>query len=444
MKFLRTTITRCPVCAKEIEGQLILKDNKIFITRNCPEHGPYEFKVSENGEWYADLDNFYVNILKRGGVRGRITNTWIVTGQQCQMDCNYCSLDVNKPRFDKMTLEDLEQTISELKHSKLTLSGGEATMHPHIFDFFRIAHEKNVTTSLATNGIKLADKDFCKKLVDAKLKEVRLSMESFKKEQAEKLNTDKFLDAKMKAFDNLEELGVITIISPTIFRNVNEDQLAASIEFARKKANIREVSVNGFAWVGSGKKEYDPSYMIMPDEMMDMVHKEFFSESRKNIYTFQKYMHLLMQLCDFRFCLHNQAMFFIKGKDRSIPITEYLNMERIEKHLSKWQKNVGKSKTYQWVLFILMSLSSMRPKALSLSFQLINLFIANIFQIKIHKYPSKILPVLLNTNCGTLNADKTIEDQCNSGCMVKVGGQLHKDIATYVLYPTSHRKGDSQ
>lgn len=440
MQIIRNTITRCPVCAQEIEGQLILKDNKIYITRNCPEHGPYEFKVSDHGEWYADLDNFYVNVLKRGGVKGRITNSWIVTGQQCQMDCNYCSLDVNKPRFEKMTLEDFENTISELKHSKLTLSGGEATLHPHIFDFFRIAHDKKVTTSLATNGVKLADMDFCKKLVESKLKEVRLSIESFDREQTKKLNTEKFLDAKLQALKNLEELGVVTIISPTIFRNINEDQLAASIEFARIKPNIREVSVNGFAWVGSGKKLYDTSSMIMPDEMMDIVHAKFFSEDRKNIYVFQKYMHLLMQLCNFRFCLHNQAMFFIKGKKRVIPITEYLNMKRIDRYLKRWEKHTGKSNFYQWMLFIKMSLFSMKFKALSLTFQLFNLFIANIFQIKIHKYPSKILPVLLNTNCGTLNADKTIEDQCNSGCMVKVNGQLHKDIATYVLYPTSHRK----
>jgi len=429
---IRKTRTLCPDCGRELEGRVVVEDGKAYLDRNCPEHGPYRFLLSRHGAWYADLDRFFFEVLDGGIPKGRITNYWILSTAKCQQHCLYCGLEVQKPFYDEMPIEALREAIEQYGSAKLTFADGEPTLHPQVLQFFREAWAKKVATQLATNGVRLASREFCLQLADAHVTEVRISYETLDPKQSVPSGTSAFWESKYAGLRNLIELGIPTILSPTIFKGINEDQLIASLEFARDKPIVRELSVNGFAWNGSGLS-IDKDLMIMPDEMMDVLFARYFDGDREAIFTFQKTMLAILQIVGIRLCLYTQLMLFVRDKTGLVPFTRFLNMRRLKQGITWWERFSKAARFTQavalaWVLFRALDMKSLRLLPTCL-----RLFAANLFQIAIHRYPSKLLPVVLNTNCSTLSADNMVSARCMSGCLYVRDGTLHEGLSTSTL-----------
>ena len=108
MDMVRQTKTVCPVCCETLDAEIQLNDGKARIFRSCPEHGDYDFLLSEHGEFYADLDRFFNSVLDSTQPRGRITNYWVIATVECQIQCSYCSVETVGGRCKQMTLEELK------------------------------------------------------------------------------------------------------------------------------------------------------------------------------------------------------------------------------------------------------------------------------------------------------------------------------------------------
>ena len=74
----------------------------------------------------------------------------------CNMRCTYCSQSSN-PRGQSMQLENMVKVVDEtdaFKVFRLSIRGGEATMHPHFMELWDYAAEKEfITLELVTNGL---------------------------------------------------------------------------------------------------------------------------------------------------------------------------------------------------------------------------------------------------------------------------------------------------
>ncbi len=423
MDIVRTTKTVCPVCCKTLDAEIRVIDGKAWLCRVCPEHGNYNFLLSENGELYSDLDRFFNGVLDSSKPRGRITNYWVISTVQCQMQCAYCSVETVGGRCIEMTLEELKKLIHEHSGAKLTLSGGEPSLHPHVLEFFREARKAGVVTQMASNGIKLADREFCAAMKEAGLTEVRLSIESTDPKKAAQLGTDPFIPMKLKALQNLEALGVTTILSPTIFKGLNEDELINMIEYAKEKSFVHSISVNGFAWVGRGA-DLEREKMIMPDEMMDVIYRQYFKSARENIFVFQKALYALLDAINIRLCLYTQVMIFVRYPDRVVPITEYINMFMLKRGMRWWERFASANRLVRTLTLGTVFAASLKPRTLRLFPAVGALFLANVLGIVVTNYPRRLLPVILNTNCCPLNYDEVVGRQCMSGVLMRLGDEM--------------------
>lgn len=437
----RQTRTVCPVCVRPLDGTIREVDGKALLCRTCPEHGPRDFLLSANGPLYRDLERFFFEVLGNGRApSGRITNYWVLSTPRCQMNCAFCQTEVESPWFETMSLDDLRGILRRFGKDKLTLSGGEATLHPNAEDFFREAHALGLTTQLATNGILFARRDYCDRMAAAKLNEVRVSIESLGSDSTLGAYDDAFYSLKLKALQNLGELGIATVLSPTIFRGVNEDLLVEALEFARDKPFIRELSVNGFAWVGEGRG-MDSSMMIMPDEMMDVLHRRYGSGDRGDWFELQKMMLAALNLMGVRLCLYTQIMIFVRRRGSLAPITHYLNMRRFGAALRVWERFARSPFAVRAFTFMAACAVSLRPRSIGLLPPLLKLAAATFFAIKIDRYPAALLPVVLNTNCTTLSADDTVSLQCMSGVLFRRQGAIRKDVSAELLLRKERQRG---
>ena len=97
----------------------------------------------------------------------------------CNMSCAFCFVDRTVPDFPaEEIVADIERLASRnLTH--LVLSGGEPTLHPALPRFIARARELGFRTiEVQTNGVKTADMDYARSLVDAGLNKVTCSLHS--------------------------------------------------------------------------------------------------------------------------------------------------------------------------------------------------------------------------------------------------------------------------
>lgn len=431
-KVIRHTTTMCPECSVDIPGRVVAEDGSVFLDRNCPDHGPYRLLLSRHAESYADLDRFFFNVLKGRETHGRITRYWVFATPKCPVDCTYCNVEIRKPFFDAMTPEDYGRVLEEYSHVKLTLSGGEPTANPNMDSFFEQARDKGVWTELGTRGLKLANADYCNGLTKSGVKWVRVSIDSFDREQAAKVSNPAFFEPTLKALRNLESIGLTTTLAPTIFKGVNDDQLGAAVEYAHSRPFIRELSVNGFSWVGEGMHD-DRERMIMPDEMMDLLHDRFFTTDRDDVYSFQKFLLVALKVAKIRLCLYTQLMIFVRDQDGPRPITDYLHMERMRRALRRVERLFLGGRFSQALGLATVGLAAFRLRTLSILGSLIRMYAINVLKIDTRKFPRRLVPVVLNTNCSPLSADTLVGAQCMAGVVYVRDGKIVEDLGTKIL-----------
>jgi uncharacterized radical SAM superfamily Fe-S cluster-containing enzyme len=53
-----TTRTLCPECRQVLDGQVLIRDNKVYLRRRCPQHGIIEALIFGDANLYVDIARF--------------------------------------------------------------------------------------------------------------------------------------------------------------------------------------------------------------------------------------------------------------------------------------------------------------------------------------------------------------------------------------------------
>lgn len=94
-------------------------------------------------------------IINRWGHEQFIKVEWNL-GKRCNYDCSYCPAYIHDNESPHTDINILKSTIDKLvtlpKPVRLSLTGGEPCVHPHIEQLIRYTKEKNIWLSITTNG----------------------------------------------------------------------------------------------------------------------------------------------------------------------------------------------------------------------------------------------------------------------------------------------------
>lgn len=81
--FYELTRSICPECRRVIDAQIILRDNKVYMRKRCPEHGNFEGLVYGDAQAYTSASKF-----NKPGTIPLQFSTGIEHG--CPHDCGLC------------------------------------------------------------------------------------------------------------------------------------------------------------------------------------------------------------------------------------------------------------------------------------------------------------------------------------------------------------------
>ena len=272
----RTTDSLCPKCVPEIrtkivngelpveilknekvgeiKAQIISRDGKILMVKDCPIHGHFEDLMAIDTEFFDHLEKVFPgrdirahndkDLHNHGSstvTHGRGSVLTIDLTNRCNMMCDPCFMDANQVGFvheltwdDIKTMLDNAISIKPRRQMSVQFSGGEPTLSPHFLDAVRYARKVGYNSvQAATNGIEFAKSpEFCRKAAEAGLRYAYLQFDGIGNAANSHRAGGNLFDVKLRAIENLHSNGVDIVPVITIINGVNNEQVGAVIKFA--------------------------------------------------------------------------------------------------------------------------------------------------------------------------------------------------------------------
>ncbi|HBM16520.1 MAG TPA: hypothetical protein DD381_09305 [Lentisphaeria bacterium] len=241
----------CPHCKEFVPVEHITEGNKEYLSKICTKCGKTRSLISNNAAQYAKKRNMMLNYEYEGcslnclNCNHKPPNiVFIETTNRCNMNCPICITNVPsmgfqfEPRMEYF--EKLFKHYSEFEPPPpMQLFGGEPTMRDDIFDIIKLAKSFGLSVRLVTNGLKLADKDYCDKVVQSGA-QILISFDGLKREMYQKLRAfPGSLDLKLKALENLSEHKKTKVVLMTVIdKNMNGDDMSWLLEYCLKNPHI--------------------------------------------------------------------------------------------------------------------------------------------------------------------------------------------------------------
>ncbi|MGI8742815.1 MAG: radical SAM protein [Bryobacteraceae bacterium] len=238
----------------EIKAQIIERDGKILMVKECPKHGRFEDVMAMDPAFFKHLEDVFpgrdirahndeklhnhgTSTIKHG--RGSVLT--IDLTNRCNMMCDPCFMDANQVGFvhelsweDIQTLLDNAISIKPRRQMSVQFSGGEPTLSPYFLDAVQYARKVGYNSvQAATNGIEFAkSKDFCKQAAEAGLRYAYLQFDGVGNAANSHRAVGNLFDVKLRAIENLWTAGVDIVPVITIVNGINNEQVGAVVRFA--------------------------------------------------------------------------------------------------------------------------------------------------------------------------------------------------------------------
>jgi 7,8-dihydro-6-hydroxymethylpterin dimethyltransferase len=275
---LKKTKSLCPICKTILDATIVEEEGKVWLRRECREHGKFRDIYWSDPEMYRRFDQYEIigtgveNPNTRSEGRECPTNCGLCDNHRsgtllanvdltnrCNLNCDFCFANARACGFVyEPTFEQIVSMLQVLRDEKpvpapaVQFSGGEPTMRDDLPEIIRTAKAMGFPqVQLATNGIKLArDIGYVRTLKEAGLSTVYLHFDGVSHGTNPQLTIDK------KAVHNCKEVGLGMVLVPTVIKGRNDNEVGAIIRFAAENISvIRGVNFQPISFTGAASED---------------------------------------------------------------------------------------------------------------------------------------------------------------------------------------------
>lgn len=170
------------MCGTLKPAEVIAKNGGVFVSRTCEKHGLIEGLACSDIAWYENLSTFAVPSAKPASRKKTPENgcpqdcglcsshcqsagtVAVEISNACNLQCSVCLAD-NKETFSlgAASVKKIADALIARQGSveTFTLSGGEPTLHPQIFDIITVLERPEIhRIVLNTNGVRIAEDEW--------------------------------------------------------------------------------------------------------------------------------------------------------------------------------------------------------------------------------------------------------------------------------------------
>ena len=263
--FYELTRSICPECRRVIDAHILIRDNKVYMRKRCPDHGMFEGLVYGDAQVYCNSSKFnkpgtipleFATEVKDGcphdcGLcpdhQQHACLGIIEVNSACDMACPLCFAEAG-PGFS-LSLEEVEDILdhyiaAEGNPQIIQFSGGEPSIHPLIIPMMKAAQRRGIpNVMLNTNGKRIATDDrFLEDLAEVR-PNIYFQFDGFESETYRIIRGEAdLLPKKLQALERLAGIDCNVILVPAIERGVNEHEIGAIVRFAIDHPAVRGIN----------------------------------------------------------------------------------------------------------------------------------------------------------------------------------------------------------
>ncbi len=381
MRFIKETKSICPECFKVLGATIVEEGNKVYMKKECPEHGEFQDVYWSDYEQYQRAEKFRYE-------GDGLNNPRTKTEKDCPLDCGICPqhrshtglaiIDVTNRCNLKCPVcfanaatagyvyepskEEIIAMLENLRRNEpvpataLQFSGGEPTIREDLFELIRAAKELGFRhVEVNTNGIRLAHSvEYCRGLLEAGMSTLYLQFDGLTPEVYEFTRGRDLLDSKMKVIENCREAGLESVVLVvTLIKGVNDHQLGDIVRFAVENFDVvRCVNVQPVSLCGRlPEREREKMRITIPDFMRAVEEQTDGKIKVSDFYPvptvvpISKAIGALKDKRYVEFTAHphcGMATYVFIEDGEMIPITRYGNVEKFIESMNKVYEEASK------------------------------------------------------------------------------------------------------
>lgn len=320
-----------PISYNEIDAKVIRENDKVYLVKQDEQGKMYKNLIEKKYEFYHLMTKERVNKQVPPIV------VQVSISSACNLNCPICYelKDGVEP-----SLKEIESLLRNFRNKAIVFCGREPTCREDLFQIIKISNKRNYAC-LLTNGLKLSEYEYVLKLKNSGLKRIVFSFNGFKDEIYQLMNGRPLLDLKLQALENVRKIGINTVISTTMARGINEDQIRKLCNFCLdNRSFILELRIRSISPVGK-HLTIEPYCM---SELLDLV-ADALEIKREDILKeyilVQEYLKSFKFIIPyyriqnhFRYYFHSRLCsfsFHIKKGKKFYPLGKKIEMEKIKK-----------------------------------------------------------------------------------------------------------------
>lgn len=282
--FYDFTVSLCNECLRRVEAKVIFQDEKVFMTKRCPQHGAQRDLIASDIAYYKLCRDF----LKPGDLPKRFNTpthfgcpydcglcpdheqhsclTLLEITDRCNLTCPTCYTESGPNVGKHRSLVEIEKMLDVIVANEgepdiVQISGGEPTLHPHFFEILDLAKTKPIRHLMVnTNGVRLAqDQEFARRLAGYQPNfEIYLQFDSFEAAPLLQLRGLDLREVRKKALEHLNVFNLSTTLVVTLQKGLNDQEIGKIVDFALKQPCVRGVTFQPTQLAGR-VENFDPS-----------------------------------------------------------------------------------------------------------------------------------------------------------------------------------------
>jgi len=243
----------CGKCKGDAPARHTIRDGKVYLTKDCPKCGVTEALISSNAAVWQKKREVWEYDPQKGGncnlqcgscnINHDPAIVFIETTNRCNMQCPMCIASVQIGTDYHPPLEYFDKLFKRLALFKtkpfVELYGGEPTVRDDLLEIIKMARSYGLRSRVVTNGFKLADEEYCRKLCETKTR-FRFSFDGRNPEIYRKMRrSEGAYEKKLKALENIKKYNRYkhTILS-CVGCGVNDDYVGDLIEVCHEYRDV--------------------------------------------------------------------------------------------------------------------------------------------------------------------------------------------------------------
>ena len=371
MKELEKTSSVCPACYQngkilKIDAKIVEEDGKVYITKECPEHGSFKDIYFSDAVLYKKWMKYNVVGNAAPDVKVKVFDepalydehksqsvlTNLLITNRCDLRCSYCFMNAGASgRVYEPSLEQIEELMIQAREERpmgskaLQITGGEPTIRDDLIDIVIMAKELGFThVQVNTNGLKLADDlEYCMELKEAQVNTIYMSFDGVTKE------TNPWIEQNKKAINNLRKANLKVVLVPVLIGGKNLHEAGKIVKFALDNMDIvRGVNFQPVSFCGritKLKDEKRDEQRVDYVMMMESIEKEFDGKISRDdfypvpfVFPISKLIQMLKGESQVEFTAHpgcGGATYIFMEEGKPLPVTRFIDVEGLLSFVDK-------------------------------------------------------------------------------------------------------------